>query len=983
MKKLISMLILLLSTINMSAVTLYTPNGKSFTTSDGGWSSYDADWFEEYKDGFGPGTLYPNSEVLGEWESGIWEYNCHVFAWNNWQGADRWSSESDMWKLGKPSPYNLMWRPYPDVWYTDSDNPIGIVSYISASSSEAAICTYSGNHSARIVGDGSYFISKWGRNPIIKHPPTEVPTSYYSVDAYFKINPAYRPIGDGDPAGRDWETINNAISGITSGSLISVLSGTQTLTGNISVPSGVTLEIMSGVTVNLGSYSIISSGGTITIESGATINSSNSHVRLVTGSTINRLCPTIASAAAAVSSGQTIEIYGPHTLTTNYSIPSVISLSIKSGATLTLGSYSIVSSGGTITVASGVTISPDVRRKSGSTILGLYPSISSALSAASSGQTVEYGGSHTMSGNLTVASGKILTAKAGSTLSFGSGYYLSVSGTLNASGTSASRATFTRSGTSGTWGGIKYSSGSSGSLSACNISNATYGVRLYSSGPVVDGCTISNCGYGIYCSGASPAISNNNISGSSNCGLYVYNGSPNVKSNEVGDCNVYLNASDAYLEDNYFSEGSGSYACHLYASSPHLTHNTISSSEALVTLYANTGSDPVFDTGYGYGLGYNIITGHINADGVIWAYNSSHPDLCGPNSIGRHGTTVLQAAAIDGGSSIDAVFCWWGTTSQPIVSGKVETSYQFQYDPGGGSSLAKAPLADRGGVENSDNPGGFSAVENLWSAAMSFFDAQQFQHAIPVFKRLIIAFPNSVYAHKAISRLMQIGRLDGKFDLIVILDELINRVDDSSLRAALQSRKTLLFRQRGEFTAAIAMAAEIAAEHADSYHECSAWFDLFNLYHKDLGDSGLAAIWLGQLKTKYPETDLTAIAQTDFGETPPNVKLTRPALPPVAPGEVETIATYQLKPNFPNPFNPVTSIAYDLPEDSQVRIAVFNLAGQLIEQLTDDAQCRGHYRISWDASAYPSGVYFFRMEACQLSNGEKKYSRTQKGLLIK
>jgi hypothetical protein len=71
MKKLISMLILLLSTINISAVTLYTPNGKSFTTSDGGWPSNDSDWFEEYKDGFGPGTLYPNSEVLGEWEDGI------------------------------------------------------------------------------------------------------------------------------------------------------------------------------------------------------------------------------------------------------------------------------------------------------------------------------------------------------------------------------------------------------------------------------------------------------------------------------------------------------------------------------------------------------------------------------------------------------------------------------------------------------------------------------------------------------------------------------------------------------------------------------------------------------------------------------------------------------------------------------------------------------------------------------------------------
>jgi tetratricopeptide (TPR) repeat protein len=99
------------------------------------------------------------------------------------------------------------------------------VSWISSASNVAAICTYSGNHSARIVGYGTRYISKWGYAPIVNHPPTEVPLYYGSVNAYYKINPAYRPIGSGDPVGRDWETISNALSGITSGSLIKILSG--------------------------------------------------------------------------------------------------------------------------------------------------------------------------------------------------------------------------------------------------------------------------------------------------------------------------------------------------------------------------------------------------------------------------------------------------------------------------------------------------------------------------------------------------------------------------------------------------------------------------------------------------------------------------------------------------------------------------------------------------------------------------------------
>jgi hypothetical protein len=110
MKKINLVITFFLITAPIGAVTLYTPNGKAFTTTDGNHGSYDADYFAAWvANNLGSGNPYPNSEVMCDWEDGIWEYNCHVFAWNNWQGAERWGSESDMWKLGQPSPYNLMW----------------------------------------------------------------------------------------------------------------------------------------------------------------------------------------------------------------------------------------------------------------------------------------------------------------------------------------------------------------------------------------------------------------------------------------------------------------------------------------------------------------------------------------------------------------------------------------------------------------------------------------------------------------------------------------------------------------------------------------------------------------------------------------------------------------------------------------------------------------------------------------------------------
>lgn len=313
MKRLFSLVLILLTAVNLSAVTLYTPNGKSFNTYDANRKPYDYVWFETYRlENFGPGKLYPNSEVLGDFEYGLWEYNCHVFAWNNWQGAERWNGESDMWKLGKPSPYNLLWLDFPDVWYTDYDNPLGIVSYITTTNqNESSLVTYKETtgpitHSARIVGDGTRYISKWGKCPIIKHPPTEVPIYYGDLYLYYKINPAYRPVGAGDPAGRNWQTINNAFVNIPSGGLIVVLSGTQILTDNVYIPSGVTLKIKSGVIVNLASFSIINTNGILTIEPGATINGIAAYLK--SGSTIRGYCGSIHTACNSAENYNTIEI---------------------------------------------------------------------------------------------------------------------------------------------------------------------------------------------------------------------------------------------------------------------------------------------------------------------------------------------------------------------------------------------------------------------------------------------------------------------------------------------------------------------------------------------------------------------------------------------------------------------------------------------------------------------------------------------------
>jgi len=72
---------------------------------------------------------------------------------------------------------------------------------------------------------------------------------------------------------------------------------------------------------------------------------------------------------------------------------------------------------------------------------------------------------------------------------------------------------------------------------------------------------------------------------------------------------------------------------------------------------------------------------------------------------------------------------------------------------------------------------------------------------------------------------------------------------------------------------------------------------------------------------------------------------------------------YDLYQNYPNPFNSATTIKYDLPSASKVRIIVYNLLGQRVMELVDEFQPAGYKSIRWDASRFASGIYFFKFTA--------------------
>lgn len=70
----------------------------------------------------------------------------------------------------------------------------------------------------------------------------------------------------------------------------------------------------------------------------------------------------------------------------------------------------------------------------------------------------------------------------------------------------------------------------------------------------------------------------------------------------------------------------------------------------------------------------------------------------------------------------------------------------------------------------------------------------------------------------------------------------------------------------------------------------------------------------------------------------------------------------KLNPNYPNPFNPATTISYELKEDSEVLLSIWNIVGQRVVTLVDGMKEAGQHTANWNASEMPSGIYIAQLE---------------------
>jgi len=158
------------------------------------------------------------------------------------------------------------------------------------------------------------------------------------------------------------------------------------------------------------------------------------------------------------------------------------------------------------------------------------------------------------------------------------------------------------------------------------------------------------------------------------------------------------------------------------------------------------------------------------------------------------------------------------------------------------------------------------------------------------------------------------------------------------------------------------------------------------LFNFEMGTSAVVSTQLAS-----PRSDFIAAADTNgriylFGGLSPDFKNGNAPIPSVeaveslrannvAPVYLMSVfppGNFSLKQNYPNPFNPVTVIEFDIAQDNvRVNLSVFNILGQEVEALIDRNLSMGNYRVSFDASNLPSGIYFYTLRTQEISITKK------------
>ncbi len=319
---------------------------------------------------------------------------------------------------------------------------------------------------------------------------------------------------------------------------------------------------------------------------------------------------------------------------------------------------------------------------------------------------------------------------------------------------------------------------------------------------------------------------------------------------------------------------------------------------------------------------------------------------------------------------------WWGDyPPYPAIQGNVDYSSALSVDPNSWAKVAVRPVAETGVSPNGTTIDG---VDTLGLAEFDrvrlFYLEQSAPSTSSALASLVSRYPNSLAGAKALVllRAMDEGaNTDSKAMLSAIATEKAKtRLGDCAALLLVGAHA-----REGSYAEALAIAQSLVSS-SDPSVEKHALYNAGNIAWCFLGDKELGASYLQTLVKKYPHDPLSisSVATMDLAPgSPPKASPLEKASKPIV---------NDLSAAYPNPFNPQTTISYQLAEPGFVTLTVYDVIGRTVKTLVSELKDAGYHQASWNGTSVASGVYYARLSVTN-ELGNTIFSKASKLLLVR